>query len=310
MESLEGIAVPVVAELVALRHSARYLALFPRQQARATSAGQYRSRFRGRGMDFDEVRPYQAGDDIRTIDWRVTAKTTIPHTKIFREERERPVLLAVDLRSDMFFGSRRLKSLTATDVAVALAWAGIRSNDRLGAMIFSPDQQRDIRGRRSHHNVLQFIHALVEACTDLLRFNRDQYTLNDILENVRRACAPGTSVAVISDFHDLDRDSEKHLFELARHNDVTLIEVTDPLELELPPPGMYPVTDGSQRIQLDAGDSRLREQFRKSQQQRRQWLQSTATKQRLSLLSFSTRDDIVAKLIRHYGQRQKTGGGR
>ena len=120
-------------------------------------AGGHRSRFRGRGMDFDEVRIYQPGDDVRSIDWRVTAKTQTPHTKIFREERERPVLVVADFAA-MFFGSQRLKSVVACEIAAARA--GLNANDRVGGLIFGPQQQTEIKARRSHHAVLQFIHDL------------------------------------------------------------------------------------------------------------------------------------------------------
>ena len=125
-------AIANLSDMVKLRYGARELTSFPKVQARQMIAGGHRSRFRGRGMDFDEVRIYQPGDDVRTIDWRVTAKTEIPHTKIFREERERPVLVVCDLRQAMFFGSQRLKSVVACEVAAALGWAGLNANDRVG----------------------------------------------------------------------------------------------------------------------------------------------------------------------------------
>lgn len=296
--------------MVALRHSARYLSLFPRRQATAATAGGYRSRFRGRGMDFDEVRPYQGGDDIRTIDWRVTARTNTPHTKIFREERERPVLIAADLRSPMFFGSQRLKSLVVSEIAVALSWAGIRANDKLGAMIFSPEQQRDIRGRRSHHNVLQLIRCLEEACKDLLKPAADRDNFETITENIRRSAVPGTAVVIISDFHDIDRHSEKHLFQLARHCDLTLISVFDPLENELPPPGIYPVKDGSRRLQLNTKNSQLRQKFQQQRQQQKSTLKAMSNRLGAALLEISTQDQVVPVLARYYGGPKRSGGHR
>lgn len=310
MSELEGIAYPATAEMVALRHSARHLSLFPRRQAAAATAGGYRSKFRGRGMDFDEVRPYQAGDDIRTIDWRVTARTNTPHTKIFREERERPVLLAMDLRSSMFFGSQRLKSLVASEVAVALAWAGIRANDRLGAMIFSPGKQRDIRGRRSHHNVLQLIRCLEDGCKDLLEPANDKDSLETITESIRRSAVPGTSVVIISDFHDIDRHSEKHLFQLARHCDLTLIAISDPLENELPPPGTYPVQHHDHRYQLNTRNSQLRQKFQQQRQQQKGALKAMSNRLGAALLEISTQHQVVPTLARYYGTNSKSGGRR
>ncbi|MGD9661559.1 MAG: DUF58 domain-containing protein [Porticoccaceae bacterium] len=309
-EGLFGIAVPDIAALVALRHGARQLSLFPRRQAMAATAGNYRSRFRGRGMDFDEVRPYQPGDDIRTIDWRVTARTTKTHTKVFREERERPVVIAVDLRSSMFFGSRRLKSLVAAEIATTLAWAGLRANDRIGGMIFSPEQQRDLRSRRSHHNVLQFIHSLSAACEELLDFGDDKLSLTQVFEDIRRAVSPGTSVVIISDFHGLDHEGEKQLFQLVRHCDLSLACVRDPLETALPPPGIYRVSDGVNQQQLHTGDSKIRAHFHNTQLRQQQLLEAVSTRIGAGLMSFSTKDPVLPELMKHYSSRNSHHRGR
>lgn len=299
-----GIAVPEIARLVELRHQARHLSFFPRRRAQSANAGGYQSRFRGRGMDFDEVRPYQPGDDIRTIDWRVTARTTRPHTKVFREERERPVLIAVDLRSSMFFGSRRLKSMLAAEVAATLAWAGLNANDRVGGLIYSPARQRDLRSRRSHHNVLHFIHNLTEACSELLQPETDRDRFPDICQHLARVASPGASVIIISDFADIDHDSEKALFPVARHCDLTLIRVSDPLEAELPPPGLYAVTDGSNRRLLDSGDAALREQFRDHYLRRQQQLEALAGRLKAGLIPVATDQPFLPELRRIYGNRR------
>ncbi|MFA5632274.1 MAG: DUF58 domain-containing protein [Porticoccaceae bacterium] len=299
----EGIAVPRMSDLVALRHAARHLSLFPRQQALAAGSGNYRSAFRGRGMDFDEVRPYQPGDDIRTIDWRVTARTTRPHTKVFREERERPVLIAVDLRGPMFFGSWRLKSMVAAEIAATLAWAGLNANDRVGGMIFSPHKQCDLRSRRSHHNVLRFLQGLGEACADLLDAPQDGPGMAEIFESVRRAASPGSSVVIVSDFHDLSHEAEKQLFPVARHCDLNFAWVRDPLEIELPPPGVYAVSDGQTTQRLDTRDTRLREVFQQQQRRQQQHLEAVASRLGAGLMRFSTRDAVQSELARHYSSK-------
>lgn len=301
----DGVAVPRIGDLIALRHGARHLVLFPKKQSLAATAGNYRSRFRGRGMDFDEVRPYQPGDDIRTIDWRVTARTTRPHTKVFREERERPLLIAVDLRSQMFFGSRRLKSIVAAEIATTLAWAGLDANDRVGGMIFSPRRQRDVRGQRSHHSVLRFIHSLGEACGELLEHAEDEIPMSQILENVCRVAAPGTSVLIVSDFHDIGTDAEKQLFPLVRHCDVTFAWVRDPLEIELPPPGEYVVSNGRQRQTLNTRHSKLRERFHQQQLRRQQHLETMSRRLGAGLLRFSTATPVLPELIKHYGGKRR-----
>lgn len=298
--------VPAPSELVDLRHKAKHLTFFPKRQAVAAMAGGYRSRFRGRGMDFDEVRPYQPGDDIRTIDWRVTARTTRPHTKVFREERERPVLIVTDLRNSMFFGSRKLKSVLAAEIAATLAWAGLRANDRVGGMIFGPTAQKDIRSGRSHHNVLRFIHELCDGCEALITPQVDTVSLREICEDVRRVATPGSSIVLISDFADVDHEAEKHLFQLRRHCDLTLAEIYDPLESELPPPGFYPVTNGENRSILNTADATLRKNFQFERQRHWQLIDAMANRLGIGKLRFSTAEDYMPLLLRHYSHNGKS----
>lgn len=290
--------------LVQLRRGARELSLFPRHTPRSALAGNHHSRLRGRGMDFDEVRPYQPGDDIRTIDWRVTARTGSTHTKLFREERERPVLVVADLRQSMFFGSRKLKSVTTCEIVAALAWAGLHANDRVGGLVFGPEQHSDIRARRSHHSVLQLIHSLCAASSALQHRQPDAYTLANILEHTRRVAHPGFSVVVVSDFHDLNEATESHLFQLARHCDVNLCHVYDNLEKELPPPGFYPVTDGRQRFALNTRDAALRANFADAFRARTLNLQQIAQRLRLGLIAFPSDSPVLDVLQIAYGKNR------
>ena len=129
-----------------------------RNRALSVLAGPNKSNFRGRGIDFEEVRNYQPGDDIRSIDWRVTARTGTAHTKLFREERERPVLVAVDQRSSMFFGSSHcFKSVLAAQLASLLAWSALDAGDRVGGLVFNDASHREIRPRRSRKTVLALL---------------------------------------------------------------------------------------------------------------------------------------------------------
>ena len=309
-----------VADLAKLRFAARELTLFPQHAVKSALNGTRRSRFSGRGMDFDEVRPYQPGDDIRSIDWRVTARTTSPHTKIFREERERPLMVVCDLRQTMFFGARRLKSVCACEIASLLAWAGLNAGERIGALVFGPDKQRDIRARRSQHSVLQLIQALHETSMALLPTNKPaskphgeqdasiteqdkRYNLSEILEDTRRVARPGTSLMIISDFHDLDATGERHLFELARHCDLSLFHIHDSLESQLPPPGQYQVYNGTQRFLLNAANTRLRGHFEQRYRDREQYLQNTALRLQLPLLSFSTEQPVFDTLRQAFARR-------
>ena len=306
---IDNPAIADVTTLVKLRFGAKDLKFFPRMMAKNPLMGNHQSRFRGRGMDFEEVRQYQPGDDIRTIDWRVTARTTTPHTKLFREERERPVLIICDLRPSMFFGSRELKSITACKVAAALAWAGLNANDRVGGLVFGPKHQTDIRARRSHHSVLQFIHTLRDTSEQLISAYNDQeptpeQPLAKILEDTRRVALPGSTLFLVSDFHDLDKDCEQHLFELARHCDLNFCSIHDALEAQLPPPANYQVTNGEKRFNLNTRKSEFRQQFEKQFKDRQSRIQRLCAQLRLGCLSFETAVPILPVLQQAYSRKK------
>ena len=303
-------AIADVTDMLRLRYGARELTGFPKIQARQMLAGGHKSRFRGRGMDFDQVRLYQPGDDIRTIDWRVTARTQTPHTKIFSEERERPILVITDLRGPMFFGSQQLKSIIACEISAALAWAGLSANDRAGGLIFGQQDQVDVKARRSHHAVLQFVHALQEYSAKLLTPQGDHYSLSQMLEESRRFAATGSSIFIVSDFHDLDDDCERHVFELARHGNLNFCHVYDEIEAVLPDPSVYAVSDGEHQTMLDTGNKDLRDRFEIAFADRSQRLRKLSEKFSAGLLSFSTADNVMSVLGRAYGKRRASGRGR
>ncbi len=290
--------------LIKLRHGAKQLTGFPKIQARQLLAGGHKSRFRGRGMDFDQVRIYQPGDDVRTIDWRVTARTQQPHTKLFTEERERPVLIICDLRNPMFFGSQRLKSVVACEVAAVLAWAGLAVNDRAGGVIFGAQNQVDIKARRSHHAVLQFIHSLQEFSAALLENQQDRYCLAEMLEESRRFTLPGSTLFIISDFHDLDAHCENHLFDLSRHCNLNFCHIYDQLETALPTPAVYAVSDGQQQTRIDTADRQLRQRFAQQFKQRTTLLGKLSEQLSAGLLSFSTEDQAMSVLARAYSRHR------
>ena len=298
-------AIASLSEMVRLRYGARELTGFPQVQARQMMAGGHRSRFRGRGMDFDEVRIYQPGDDVRSIDWRVTAKTQTPHTKIYREERERPVLVVCDLRSPMFFGSQHLKSVVACEVAAALAWAGLNANDRVGSLVFGPQHQAEVKPRRSHHAVLQFIHQLQDYSEQLLQPSHDQFALTDMLEEARRYALPGTTVFIVSDFHDVTDDCERQLFELARHSDLNFCHVYDSMETELPAPAVYAVSDGDNQTLLNTADGKLRSQFEQAFIDRSQRLKRFSQQLSAGLLAFNSSEPVMTVLAQAFGKRRK-----
>ncbi len=287
--------------LLALRFAASRLNLFNRRLASSQLFGETRSRFRGRGMEFEEVRLYQPGDDIRAIDWRVTARTGKPHTKLFREERERPVHLLVDQRSSLYFGSAlRFKSVLAAELAALVAWAALDNSDRIGGQVLGDQGQREVRARRNRHAVLQLLHDLVQANRALPSPSPTTLSLADALETCRRLTRPGTALFIISDFYDLDAAAEKSLHLLGRHADIRLVQVVDSLETDLPALGQVTLSDGQHRQRM-AIDSAMARHFHEQATQRSDRLKRLASLTRAQLVSASTARDPLVTLGAVYG---------
>lgn len=288
--------------LLTLRHRARDLKLFSRQPARSLLFGETRSRFRGRGMEFEEVRRYQPGDDIRTIDWRVSARTGKPHTKLFCEERERPVHILVDQRSTMFFGSSvSFKSVVAAELAASLAWAALAGSDRIGGQIVSDTSESDIRARRNKQAVLAFIHDLNDANHSLPGHEQPSMTLAHMIEGCRRVTRPGTAIFIISDFHDIEDYAEAELAKLGRHTDITLMRVQDPLEIQLPNIAELAISDGKRRTSI-AISSDVATGYQNKLRERESRLKHATIKSRATFLDISTTDSTMTLLQRRYGK--------
>lgn len=299
-----------LSALLRCRFSAQDLKLFAHQPARSLLSGGERTRFRGRGMDFEEVRLYQPGDDIRSIDWRVTARTQVAHTKIFREERERPVFMLVDQRSPLFFGSRCcFKSVLAAHIAALLGWAALANGDRLGGLVFGDHDQRDVRPRRSKHAVLELLHQLQDYNHRLKspiapEGNGQANELHKILADARRIAKPGCALFIISDFHDMDARCEQQLFDLARHTDITLIHVYDALEKELVSNAPLTISNGRERMQLAANEKTFQRAYRNYFEHHLAGLVQVCKRLHIPLLSYATCDDIQDGLRKAYGRKK------
>ena len=250
------------AELVQYRLSARELKLESRLPARSIITGGHASRFRGRGMDYLESRGYQPGDDIRSMDWRVTARSGRAHVKLYQEERERPVVVMLDLGPGMFFATRgAFKSVIAARAAALIGWAAVQNGDRIGALLFNGGHHelRPVGGQRG---VLRLIRQLVSA-TDPEQGMADGVTstaghLNDALARLRRVARPGSLVFILSDFFAIDDDTRRHLQRLRQHSDVVACQIVDALETEPLLPGRYAVSDGRRQGVLDVSTAARR----------------------------------------------------
>ncbi len=295
-----------IDDLLGLRFAARELQLTPRQNSQSLLAGGTRTRFRGRGMEFEEVRHYQAGDDIRSIDWRVTARTQVPHTKVFREERERPVMLMIDQRPSMFFGSRHcFKSVLAAHASALMSWAALAQNDRVGGLIFDDHHERDIRPKRSRHTLLALLQA-VQTFNQQLNSpvsTGKTIALSQRLGDLRRITKPGSAIVIISDFHDWDRACTEQLHHLSRHGDVSLLWINDPLEKLLPDNLKLTITDGQRKRALHTQDKELTAYYQQEFQQLHQHLQHACVQTGVVLMPLSTDQSPLTQLQTVFGKR-------
>ncbi|MBK1731605.1 DUF58 domain-containing protein [Thiococcus pfennigii] len=258
----DGVRV-TLAELLGLRVEAARLRIARRGRILATRHGGHLSRFRGRGMEFDEARPYQPGDDPRNMDWRVTARAGQPHVKCFREERERPVWLLVDQGPTMRFASRvAFKSVVAARAAALLGWSVTAGGDRLGGLVFDEARHLEQRPLARTAGLLPLLRALAAApLSGEGTGGGGGFTgLAAAADHLARRVRPGSLVFLLSDFADLAA-ADAWAGRLGAGSELVLIQVVDPLERQAPPPGRYPVSDGRQIGWLDTRSAAARRAY-------------------------------------------------
>lgn len=221
-------------------------------------AGDYESAFKGRGMEFEEVREYQPGDDVRLIDWNVTARTGVPHIKVHKEERELTVMLMVDVSSSGAFGSGdKLKNEVAAEVAAILAYTAIKSNDRVGLIIFSDRIEHFIPPKKGRGHVWRVIRDILS-----FRPQRRGTDLDGALRYLNKVVRRRSVTFLISDF--LDEQLTEQLAVTGRRHELTAISVADPREEELPPIGLIELEDAEtgELILIDTYDPNVRRGFK------------------------------------------------
>jgi len=300
-----GVHAPM-SELVALRSKAR-LPLLARAPLppRAPLAGSLRSPFRGRGMEFAEVRAYQPGDDVRCIDWRVTARTGRVHTKLFHEERESPVWLACDAGPTMHFGTRAaFKSVMAVRAAAVLAWAARDAGHRIGAVVRDLDTTRMLPARLRDTHLLRLLATLSRATDGTGSGSAD--SLAEGLRRLREAAAAGSRVFVLSDFYGLNAELERQLIALARRCDVDCVLVYDALEAEPPPSGRYRMSDGESVTTIASAGETGSRGYPRLFAERRAALEALCGDHRIGLRSLCTDADPASLLE---PSRATRGGG-
>ena len=285
----------------------REIQIRTRRQVADVLAGEYVSAFRGRGIEFDEVRAYRPGDDARFIDWRVSARRGRVYTKLFHEDRERPVLILADAGPSMRFGTRGcFKSVAAVRAAATLSFAAHHASDRIGGIALSPAGREEFPARRRQRDLLRWLAALAQASSIALApassialapaSSAEGAAADGLAAAVARLsklAQSGSHAILISDFYGLDDAARLEIARLAQHRQVTCVLVYDPLEAEAPPPGRYRVSDGAQVSALETGGRATREHWGQHFHARREALRALCVEQHIPLLPLRTDQSVV-----------------
>jgi len=291
-------------ELIALRAQARRLDLAPRGRVLATRSGGHLSRFRGRGMEFDESRVYLPGDDPRNMDWRVTARAGTPHVKLFREERERPVWLLVDQGPSMRFGTRvAFKSVIAARVAALLGWAAVDRGDRVGGLVFDEARHLERRPAARSAGLLPLLERLAAPAEPAMETG-GWTSLAAAASHLAALVRPGSLIALVSDFADLDEPDGAWIARLAASSELLLVLVHDPIEASAPPAGRYPVLMGGRRAILDLTGVGARTRYQAAFERRLALLERLARRHGAHWLRLSTVDPVGPALALALGTRR------
>lgn len=293
--------------LIRLRFKTAGISLLPRQPLTSALSGRHASRLRGRGLNFEEIRRYFPGDDIRQIDWKVTARTRVPHARVFTEERGRETLIVVDQRLSMFFGSRRnFKSVTAAEVAAIVAWRVIAVKDRISALVFGDNDLDVISGGGSRNHVMRILQTVVRH-NQSLGIDREirpgPEMLNTALGRAERLVKHDAMVVVITDAVGSDDETSAILSRIAAHNDVAVAFIHDPLEIELPDAGTKVFASGDLQLEADTSQKDLRRKFHEDFQKRYETARRFLIQREAPLLPIRTDEEIAPQLRRLLGKR-------
>jgi uncharacterized protein (DUF58 family) len=278
----------------------RRIEIKTRGLSRNIFAGQYHSAFKGRGMAFSEVREYQYGDDIRDIDWNVTARYVRPYVKVFEEERELTVMLLIDVSGSRDFGSVNvMKKEVITEIAATLAFSAIQNNDKIGVVFFSDKIEKFIPPQKGKKHILYVIRELIDFQPDKKQTNIAQ-ALKYLTNAIKKRC----TAFLISDF--IDKDGFKEALTIAnRKHDVVAIQVYDRRETELPAVGLIKIKDAEtgQERWIDSSSARVRAAYKEWWDHRQAAMSDSFKKCRVDSVSIRTEDDYVKALIALFDKR-------
>jgi len=298
---------PRLDELLELRHQAHTLGLASHHLVNTTFSGLYASVFRGQGLNFEEVREYREGDDIRNMDWKVTARTNEPHLKVYREERERSVVLCVDHGPHMFFGTRgTFKSVQAARAAALLGWAANSVNDRVGGMLFGDADTglvhfQPTKDRRAVWRLLK------EMANPVRRAQHGIDCIDRVLKQADRGSGTGSLIFVIADFNREFQGLDKTLGQVCQKHSVVLIPVDDPADREIPSVGRALFRDAEGRmVEIDTDDAAGQRAFSERWEARRATLIKLANRLGVAVIPVQTSHDVHRSLMSGLAMRARS----
>ena len=298
---------PRLDELLELRHQAHTLGVASHHLVNTTFSGLYASVFRGQGLNFEEVREYREGDDIRNMDWKVTARTNKPHLKVYREERERSVVLCVDHGPHMFFGTRgTFKSAQAARAAALLGWAANSVNDRVGGMLYGDADTglvhfQPTKDRRALWRLLK------EMANPVRRAQRGIDCIDLVLKRAERGSGTGSVIFVIGDFNRELQGLDRTLGQVCQKHSVVLIPVDDPADREIPSVGRALFRDAEGRmLEIDTDDANGRRAFTERWETRRATLVKLANRLGIAVIPVQTATDVHLSLMSGLDMRARS----
>ncbi|MGI9199765.1 MAG: DUF58 domain-containing protein [Woeseiaceae bacterium] len=291
-----------LAHLRQLQGKARGLSFLPNQPSASVLNGRHASRLRGRGLNFEEMRDYLPGDDVRSIDWKATARTGSPHVRVFTEERDRPALLVVDQRISMFFGSQlNMKSVSAAEAAAIAAFRILDAGDRVGGIVFNDDEQLEFKPRRSRRSVYALLEATAQMNGELYADKavvRKPESLNGVLQSAVRLAHHDHLVIVMSDFDGINEQTHRHVSNLARHNDLIIMHVHDPAITNVGARGKAVLGNVAQQAEVDFSSQAARDALNQLGEERLQRIYDWQKEIKMSVVPLSAGDETLPQIRR------------
>jgi len=278
-----------------------------KQKSNSILSGRFASKLRGRGLDFEESRPYVIGDDIRNIDWNVTAKTGKTHTKVFTEEKEKPAFIFVDQSPSMGFGSKyKTKAVIAGELASLIVHKIKKSGDRVGGMVFSGDNYELITPKRDQKNILHFLQKIIEANQNIYEPKEFDFenSLVEMIHKLNNVITHDYLVFIISDFYRYNSSVIEYLSQIALHNDLVLIKVFDEMEAEFPSEKMM-ITNKNKQINIDGKNKKLKENLTSDFDTNYKNFKSELEKYEISIFKVNTSEPVENQLMEVFEGRKE-----